>query len=124
MSLTRRSQALWRILRKDLDLHPYKIKLTQELKPLEHQKLRMSVNWAEQQLENDSDFYRKIILSDEAHFWLNGQNKICVIGQTAIYTYSMSHHCIPKKLRFGAVYESAASLGRTSSVMIETGTLL
>ena len=32
----------------------------------------MFVNWAEQELENDSDFYRKIIFSDEAHFWLNG----------------------------------------------------
>ena len=79
VSLTRRSQALgisvtslWRILRNDLGLHPYKIKLTQELKPLDHQKRRMFVNWAEQQLENDSDFYRKIIFSDEAHFWLNG----------------------------------------------------
>ena len=53
-------------------LHPYKIKLTQKLKPLDHQKRRMFVNWAEQQLENDSNFYRKIIFSDEAHFWLNG----------------------------------------------------
>ena len=65
-SLTRRSQALgisvtslWRILRKDLGLHPYKIKLTQELKPLDHQKRRTFVDWAEQQLENDPDFYRK-----------------------------------------------------------------
>ncbi|XP_033213781.1 uncharacterized protein LOC117170846 [Belonocnema kinseyi] len=76
--LTRRSQALrlsvtslWRIVRKDLGLHPYKIKLTQELKPLDHQKQRMFLNWAEQQLENDPDFYRKIVFSDEAHFWLN-----------------------------------------------------
>ena len=51
---------------------PYKIKLTQELRPLDHKKSRMLVNWAEQQLENDFDFYRKIIFSDEAHFWLNG----------------------------------------------------
>ena len=29
--------------------------------------------------------------------WLTSPiNKICVIGQTAIHTYSMSHHCIPK----------------------------
>ena len=41
-------------------------------------------------------------------------------GQTAIHTYSMSHHCIPKKLRFGAIYGTAASLDRTSSVMIKT----
>ena len=58
--LTRRSQALgisvsslWRILGNYLGLHPYKIKLTQELKPLDHQKRHMFVNWAEQQLEND-----------------------------------------------------------------------
>ena len=76
MSLTRRSQALgicvtslWRILRNDLGLNSYKIKLTQELKSLDHQKRLMFVNWAEQQLENESDFYRKIIFSDEAHFW-------------------------------------------------------
>ena len=50
----------------------HKIKLSQELKPLDHQKRRMFLNWAEQQLENDSDFYRKIIFSDKAHFCLNG----------------------------------------------------
>ena len=44
----------------------------QELKPLHHQKRRMFVNWSEQQPENDSDFYQKIIFSDEAHFWMNG----------------------------------------------------
>ena len=65
-SFTRRYQALGisvtslcRILRKNLVLHPYKIKLTQALKPLDHQKRRMFVNWAEQQLENDSDFIEK-----------------------------------------------------------------
>ena len=64
--------SLWRILQNDLGLHPYTIKLRQELKPLDHQQRRMFVNWAEQQLENASDFYRKIIFSDEALFWLNG----------------------------------------------------
>ncbi|KAK9881380.1 hypothetical protein WA026_016271 [Henosepilachna vigintioctopunctata] len=79
VSLTRRSQqlglsvtSLWRILRKDLGLHPYKIKLTQELKPFDHLKRRRFVNWAQEQFENDADFHRKIIFSDEAHFWLNG----------------------------------------------------
>ena len=118
--LTRRSQALgisvtslWRISRNYLGLHPYKIKLTQKLKPLDHQKCCIFVNWAEQQLENDSDYYRQIIFSDMAHFWLTKPiNKICIIGQTAIHTYFMSHHCILKKLRFGAVYGPAASLGR------------
>ncbi|XP_055902757.1 uncharacterized protein LOC129938939 [Eupeodes corollae] len=46
--------------------------MTQEVKPLDHQKHRMFVNWAEQQLEHDSGFHRKIIFSNEAHFRLNG----------------------------------------------------
>ena len=64
--------SLWRILRNDHGLHTYKIKLTQELKPHDHQKRRMFVNWAEQELKNDSDFYLKIIFGDKAPFWLNG----------------------------------------------------
>ena len=76
VSLTRRSQALaisvtplWRILQNDFGLHSYKTTLKQKL---DHQRRGMLVNWAEQQLENDSEFFRKIIFSDEAHFWLNG----------------------------------------------------
>lgn len=78
-SIPRRSQelgisqtTLWRILRKDLGLHPYKIKLTQELKPLDHLKRRNFSDWALLKSEENSDFHRKIIFSDEAHFWLNG----------------------------------------------------
>ena len=57
--------------------------------------------------------------------WMaSSTKKICIIGQTAIHTYSMSHHCIPEKLRVAVVYGPAASLGRTSSVIIRTGTLL
>ena len=115
VSLTRHSQALsisvtslWRILPNDLGLHPYKIKFNQELKPLDQQKRRMFVNWAEQQLESDSDFYRKIIFSDEAHFWLNG----FVNKQNKHYWSDSNPH---------ALHES---LGRTSSVMIKNGTLV
>ena len=46
------------------------------------------------------------------------------MGHTAIHTYSMSHHSVPKKLRFGAVYGPAPSLGRTSCIMTKTGMLL
>lgn len=79
LSIPRRSQELhlsqtttWRILRKDLGLHPYKIVLTQELKPLDHQKRRLFADWTLEQLEVDPNFAKKIIFSDEAHFWLNG----------------------------------------------------
>ena len=63
---------LWRVLHKDLGLHPYRIKLTQELKPLGHLKRRNFCDWALQTFEEDNQFHRKIIFSDEAHFWLNG----------------------------------------------------
>ena len=51
LSVPRRSQELgisqistWRILRKDLGLHPYKIQLTQELKPNDHSLRRRFVD--------------------------------------------------------------------------------
>lgn len=78
-SIPRRSQelgiaqtTLWRILRKDLGLHPYKIKLTQELKPMDHLKRRTFSDWVLEKMRQDDEFHRKIIFSDEAHFWLNG----------------------------------------------------
>ena len=114
--ILRRWASLWR---------PCTIKLTQELKPLDHHKRRMFVNWAEQQLENDSDFYEKSFSAMRliSGWMASSINKRCIIGQTAMHTYSISNHCIPNKLRFGAVYGPAASLGRTSSVMMKSGTL-
>lgn len=79
LSIPRRSQELhlsktttWRILRKDLGLHPYKIVLTQQLKPLDHRKRREFADWTLEQIETDPNFGQKIIFSDEAHFWLDG----------------------------------------------------
>ena len=78
-SILRRSQelgiaqtALWRIMQKDLGLHAFKIKLTQELKPLDHLKRRNFSNWALAKLQENEEFHRKIIFINEAHFWLNG----------------------------------------------------
>ena len=78
-SIPRRSQelgiaqtTLWRIMQKDLGRHAFKIKLTQEKKPLDHLKRRNFPNWALAKLEENEEFHRKIISSDEAHFWLNG----------------------------------------------------
>ena len=83
------------------------------------------MNWAEPQLENDSDFYRKIICRDEAQFWLIG----FVNKQNMRYWSDSNPHVLHEsslhpELRFSAIYGPAASLGRTSSVMIKTGTLL
>ena len=98
-----------------------------ELQPLDHQKRCIFENWAP---SNNLKMIRIFIeKSSLAMRLISGWkawsiNKICIIDQTAIHTYSMSHHCIPKKWRFGAVYGPAASLGRTSSVLIKTGTSL
>ena len=74
-SIPRRSQELgiaqtklWRIMRKYLGLHAFKIKLTQELKPLDHLKRRNFSNLALAKLEENKEFNRKIIFRDEAHF--------------------------------------------------------
>ena len=79
LSILRRAQVLglcpsttWKILRRDIGLHPYKIQLVQELKPRDHHMRRCFADWAQEQLETDPFFYRKIVFSDEAHFWLNG----------------------------------------------------
>ena len=59
-------------MQKDLGLHAFKNKLTQELKPLYHLKRRNFYKWALAKLEENEEFHRKIIFSDKAHFWLSG----------------------------------------------------
>nr|XP_022920706.1 uncharacterized protein LOC111429121 [Onthophagus taurus] len=64
--------SLHRILHKDLGLKAYKLQLTQELKPSDHQQRRIFADWVVEMHENDPEFHRQIILSDEAHFHLGG----------------------------------------------------
>ena len=80
----------------------------------------MFVNWAEQQLENDSDFLSKNRL--QLNGFVNKQNLRYSSDSNPHVLHLLSLH--PEKLRFGAIYGPAASLGRTSFVMIKTGTLL
>ncbi|KAG5885663.1 hypothetical protein JTB14_037511 [Gonioctena quinquepunctata] len=61
-----------RILRKDLGLKAYKIQLVEELKPQDLPKHRVFSIWALEKSHEDPLFHRKILFSDEAHFWLNG----------------------------------------------------
>ncbi|GFX38541.1 DUF4817 domain-containing protein [Trichonephila clavipes] len=63
---------LWKILRKDLGLRAYKIQLVEELKPNDHQARRRFVEWAQNEIAVVPDFHKRILFSDEAHFWLNG----------------------------------------------------
>jgi len=78
-SISCRSQELnfsatstWRILRRDLDLHSYKIQLTQELKVNDYRQRRVFADWILEQLEVNPNFAKQIIFSDKVHFWMNG----------------------------------------------------
>ncbi|GFX91511.1 DUF4817 domain-containing protein [Trichonephila clavipes] len=66
------SSTLWKILWKDLGLRAYKIQLVQELKQNDHQARRRFVEWAQNEIAVVPDFHKRILFSDEAHFWLNG----------------------------------------------------
>ncbi|GFV44898.1 putative DD41D transposase [Trichonephila clavipes] len=44
----------------------------QELKPNDQQTRRRYVEWAQNEIAVVPDFYKRILFSDEAHFWLNG----------------------------------------------------
>lgn len=61
-----------RILTKDLQLHAYKVSVTQELEPTDHLQRRIFVDWVPENKETDVDFCNKSIFNDEAHFQLNG----------------------------------------------------
>lgn len=78
-SLHRRSQqlgispsSLHRILKFDLHMHAYKIQLTQYLKPTDHHQRRLFAQWILAKQEEDNNFAKRIIFSDEAHFHLCG----------------------------------------------------
>jgi len=66
------STSTWRILRRDLGLHSYKIQLTQELKVNDYRQSHVFADWVLEQLEVNPNFAKQIIFSDEAHFWMNG----------------------------------------------------
>uniref|UniRef100_A0A8D8SNF8 DUF4817 domain-containing protein n=2 Tax=Cacopsylla melanoneura TaxID=428564 RepID=A0A8D8SNF8_9HEMI len=69
LGMSRRS--LQRIL-KDLKLFPYKIQIVQALKPTDYQRrLEFAVRFQTKAAE-DPEFIHNLIMSDEAHFHLNG----------------------------------------------------
>lgn len=78
-SIRRRSQemglsraSVHRILKKDLNLYPYRIQIMQKLTPADMKKRVMMCQWFETKIEEDSDFLDNVWFSDEAHFSLCG----------------------------------------------------
>ena len=64
---------LWQIYHLNLQLHPYKVQLTQQLKPVDHSIRRKYMEWVlEQQAIVSGKFLNKIFFSNEVHFTLTG----------------------------------------------------
>ena len=127
LSIHRRSQQLglcysttWKILRKDLGLKPFKRQLMQELKPNDLLQRRIFGARALGKLAEDPLFYRKIVFSDEVHFWLNGyvnkQNCRFWSEDQPEELQKLPMH--PEKVTVCAVYRLVATLDRTSSKML------
>ena len=53
-------------------MKPFKMQQVQQLKPNDLPQCRIFGEWALGRLAEDPHFYRKIVLSDVAHYWLNG----------------------------------------------------
>lgn len=63
---------LRRIIHSDLKMFPYKIQIAQKLNPADYPRRLDYAKWCIEMAVNQPDFWRKIIMSDEAHFSLNG----------------------------------------------------
>ena len=59
-------------MHKDLGMTPYKVRLVQLLKTIDHQMRFSFAKWAYDRLTEGADFGKKILFSDEAHFDLGG----------------------------------------------------
>ncbi|GFV28540.1 hypothetical protein TNCV_3984911 [Trichonephila clavipes] len=66
----------------------------------DHQARRRIVEWAQNEIAVVPEFHKRILFSDEAHFWLNGyvnkQNcRICIEANPQVYVETQLH---PKKI--------------------------
>uniref|UniRef100_A0A669CZ07 DUF4817 domain-containing protein n=1 Tax=Oreochromis niloticus TaxID=8128 RepID=A0A669CZ07_ORENI len=64
--------SLWRILATH-KWHPYKLQLLQHLNEDDPDRRTEFAEWAKQKLEQDPQFTQKILFSDEANFYVNGE---------------------------------------------------
>ncbi|GFT81115.1 uncharacterized protein TNCV_955041 [Trichonephila clavipes] len=73
----------------------------------DHQARRRFVEWDQNEIAVVPDFHKRILFSDEAHFWLNGyvKNKTAAFGVKLIHTCMSKHHFI-RKTAFYRLVES------------------
>ncbi|GFV64054.1 hypothetical protein TNCV_3181221 [Trichonephila clavipes] len=58
----------------------------------DHQPRRRFVKWAQNEIAVVPDFHKRILFSDEAHFWWNGY----VTKKTAAFGVKLIHKCMSK----------------------------
>ncbi|GFW45753.1 hypothetical protein TNCV_3246901 [Trichonephila clavipes] len=58
----------------------------------DHQARRRFVEWAQNEIAVVPDFHKRILFSDEAHFWFNGY----VNNKTAAFGVKLIHKCMSK----------------------------
>ncbi|GFS76600.1 putative DD41D transposase [Trichonephila clavipes] len=92
--------------------------------PNDHQARRRFIEWAQNEIAVVPDFHKRILFSDEAHFWLNGyvNKQNCRFWSEAnpqVYVETPLH---PEKL-CGALYGLVESLVHTSSKTMKASTL-
>ncbi|GFU41316.1 uncharacterized protein TNCV_3011391 [Trichonephila clavipes] len=91
----------------------------------DHQARRRFVEWAQNEIAVVPDFHKRILFSDEAHFWLNGyvNKQNCRIWNEAnpqVYVETPLH---PEKLTVWCALWAGGSLVRTSLKTMKASTL-
>ncbi|GFX54352.1 hypothetical protein TNCV_3824511 [Trichonephila clavipes] len=91
----------------------------------DHQARRRFVEWAQNEIAVVPDFHKRILFSDEAHFWLNGyvNKQNCRIWSEAnpqVYVETPLH---PEKLTVWCALWAGGIIGRTSSKPMKATTL-
>ncbi|GFW51039.1 hypothetical protein TNCV_3593211 [Trichonephila clavipes] len=78
----------------------------------DHQASRRFVEWAQNEIAVVPDFHKRILFSDEAHFWhffVNKQNcRICIEANPQVYVETPLH---PEKLTVGCALWAGGIIG-------------
>ncbi|KAG2468668.1 G2E3 ligase, partial [Polypterus senegalus] len=103
--------------------HPYKLQLLQHLDEDDPDRRTEFAEWAKQKLEQDPQFTQKILFSDEANFYVNGE----VNKQNHHYWSDTNPHWIDPSKTVGTkklMIKMASSLNILRDTIEENGTML
>ncbi|GFX33412.1 uncharacterized protein TNCV_4122461 [Trichonephila clavipes] len=88
------------ILRRILQLYPYKLQSCHELLPADTAQREAFAKWAFSKMKQDPTWVFSILWTDEAHFSLHGDVNTTItvpFGRPLIHVSTNRSHCIPQK---------------------------